>query len=89
MKITQVTIKQTLKPNTQTVWENVSSSAIVEISEETYDFLTSKDTRKFFRNMGGSESVSKSYTSVGYKIDQTTSTSPTKDARTIRIFEFS
>jgi N-acetyl-anhydromuramyl-L-alanine amidase AmpD len=42
----------------------------------------------FFRRLGGSESVQRAYTCYGYKVDKLTSTSPDKQTKVIREFNF-
>ena len=55
---------------------------------EKIDLLTNKETLKWFRNLGGSETATKEYTSRGYNITKLVSTSPNKQERTIRTFNF-
>ena len=59
------------------------------IDVKTFDLLTNKDTLKWFRNLGGSEKVTKTHTSQGYKITKLVSTSPNKKERVVRTFNFS
>ena len=55
------------------------------IDEEKYNNMTSKETIKFFRGLGGTEKV----TRKGGRVTRLVSTSPSGELRTIRTFEFS
>ena len=58
---------------------------IKTINEERYNNMTSKETIKYFRNLGGTEKA----TRKGGRVTRLVSTSPSGDLRTIRTFEFS
>ena len=58
---------------------------IKTINEERYNNMTSKETIKYFRNLGGTEKA----TRKGGRVTRLVSTSPTGELRTIRTFEFS
>ena len=55
------------------------------INEEKYNNMTSKETIKYFRNLGGTEKA----TRKGGRVTRLVSTSPSGDLRTIRTFTFS
>ena len=55
------------------------------ITEEIYNNMTSKETIKYFRNLGGTEKV----TRKGGRVTKLVSSSPSGNLRTIRTFEFS
>ena len=55
------------------------------ITEEKYNNMTSKETIKYFRNLGGTEKA----TRKGGRVTRLVSTSPSGELRTIRTFEFS
>ena len=55
------------------------------IDEEKYNNMTSKETIKFFRGLGGTEKA----TRKGGRVTRLVSTSPSGELRTIRTFEFS
>ena len=55
------------------------------ITEEIYNNMTSKETIKYFRNLGGTEKV----TRKGGRVTKLVSSSPSGELRTIRTFEFS
>ena len=55
------------------------------ITEEVYNNITSKETIKFFRGLGGTEKA----TRKGGRITKLVSTSPSGELRKIRTFIFS
>ena len=55
------------------------------IDEEKYNNITSKETLKYFRGLGGTEKA----TRKGGRVTKLVSTSPSGELRTIRTFEFS
>lgn len=55
------------------------------ITEEIYNNMTSKETIKFFRGLGGTEKV----TRKGGRVTRLVSTSPSGELRKIRTFAFS
>ena len=55
------------------------------INEEKYNNMTSKEAINFFRNLGGTEKV----TRKGGRVTKLVSSSPSGELRTIRTFEFS
>lgn len=59
-----------------------------KITREQYRNITDDDTIKWFRRLGGSETATRGYTCDGYKIVKLISTSPGRDLRTVREFEF-
>jgi len=59
-----------------------------EITKQEYRNITAAETIKFFKRLGGSESVIREYTCDGYLITQIKSTSPDREKRTVRIFKF-
>ena len=61
------------------------NKVIKTINEEVYNNMTSKETIKFFRGLGGTEKV----TRKGGRVTKLVSSSPSGDLRTIRTFEFS
>ena len=58
---------------------------IKTIDEERYNNMTSKETIKYFRNLGGTEKA----TRKGGRVTKLVSTSPSGELRTIRTFTFS
>lgn len=55
------------------------------ISEETYNNMTSEETIKYFRKLGGTEKVTRKYG----RVTRLVSTSPSGELRTTRAFTFS
>ena len=55
------------------------------ITEEVYNNITSKETIKFFKGLGGTEKV----TRKGGRVTKLVSTSPSGELRNIRTFVFS
>jgi len=72
-------------PNTKTTYliENVERE---NISKKEYNNITSKETQRFFRRLGGSETAQRTYTSKGYLITRLTSISP--DRKTKKVYQF-
>ena len=58
---------------------------IKTITEEIYNNITSEETIKYFRDLGGTEKV----TRKGGRVTGLVSTSPSGETRLIRTFEFS
>jgi hypothetical protein len=85
MKITMTKTQQQKKQGTKTVFETVEKET-KEISEQEYNNII--NSASFFRRLGGSCTQQKEYTCRGYKVYKDTLTSPDKETRTIREFEF-
>lgn len=83
---TLITTKYELKDGTKTVFiENTQSDE--EFNEESYNNIV--ESAPFFRRLGGSETLSRCYTSQGYKVYKIVSKSPCKTMKTIREFNWS
>lgn len=87
LQITMTTEKYVKNPNTKTTYI-LESNETSTIDERQYNNITSEDTIKFFRRLGGSETVERSYTCWGYKCTKLTSTSPNRQIKNIRKFKF-
>jgi hypothetical protein len=86
----QITLTETRyikNPDTKTTFKQVENKTN-EIFEKEYFLTTNDDTIKFFRRLGGKETITRSYTCAGYKIIKLTSTSPDKQTKIVREFEF-
>ena len=59
-----------------------------KIDKITYSRIVSADTLKWFRRIGSSQYVQRSYTCEGYVITYLSSTSPDKNEKSIREFKF-
>jgi len=87
MKIILNTVRTEKKQGYKTVYTETENETR-EITEQEYNNITSNDTVKFFRRLGGSETLVRSYTCAGYKVVKLTSTSPDKETKVIRTFKF-
>lgn len=57
------------------------------ISKSFYNNITDEKAIRFFRNLGGIETVQRNYTKMGYLPVRILSTSPNRETRIIRNFE--
>jgi hypothetical protein len=85
IQITLTETRLTKNPNTKTTYI-VESNKVEPITEKQH-FLYF-DSVKFFRRLGGSESITNSYTCSGYVGTKLVSTSPDKQTKVIREFKF-
>lgn len=58
------------------------------ISWEQYLDITSPDTCRFFRRLGGSEFIKRSYTAHGYIPVELISCDPLREIKIVRVFKF-
>ena len=66
-------------------WKNKPSQVkMTTIDQKTYNNIFSKETQRFFRNLGGYERATKSYTSAGYIITSLVSISPDRTTKIVR-----
>lgn len=79
------TLHEEKKKGTKTVWIEMEQTT-EEIDKAHYDNIVK--SAPFFRNLGGSETITKEYTCAGYIPTHIISTSPDKQTRTIRHFIF-
>ena len=75
------------KAGTKNAYKEVSKE-VKEVTERQYKLTTNDDTIKWFRRLGGSQSVTRSYTYAGYVVVKLISTSPDKQNKTIREYKF-
>jgi hypothetical protein len=73
-----------LKPNRKTAYQ-LTSEETKQIDELTYSRIV--DSAKFFNRIGSCRQT-KGYTCYGYKVIKDIATSPDKQYKTIRSFEF-
>lgn len=85
--ITLTETKLIKNPNTKTTYI-VESKEVKEVTEREHRLCTNSETVKWFRRLGGSETVERSYTSAGYLVTKLTSTSPDKQNKTVREYTF-
>ena len=87
---TIITLTQTeyiKNPNTKTTYTQVSKE-VKEIFEKEYFLTINEDTIKYFRRLGGKETITRGYTCAGYKVVKLISTSPDKETKIVREFNF-
>ena len=66
-------------------WKNNPTEIeITTIDQETYDNIFNKKTQAFFKEVGGYEKASKSYTNAGYIVAKSISISPEKTTKIVR-----
>jgi hypothetical protein len=87
IQITLTTTEQVKNPNTKTSYKTVSTET-KNIDSRQHHLITNDDTCKWFRRLGGSESKTMGYTCDGYKCVKLISTSPNKEIKKIREFDF-
>jgi len=85
LKITLKTQSFDKNPNTKTTYI-LRETETEEISEQQY--INIIDSASFFRRLGGSVSQQRAYTCYGYKVVKDTATSPDKQTKTVRTFNF-
>lgn len=86
--MTTITLTQTTyikDPNTKTTYVEVEKDT-KEIFENEYKLYF--DSVSFYRRLGGKETITKSYTCNGYKGTKLISTSPDRQTKIVREFEF-
>ena len=74
-------------PYTKTTY-TIEEEKTEAITRKQYNNICGKDTLKWFRRLGGSETAERGYTCAGYLIVKLTSTSPDRQNKTIRTFKF-
>jgi len=82
--LTETTL--TKNPNTKTTYI-VDTVEVVEVTEKQHELTTNEDTIKWFRGLGGSETVQRSYTFNGYVVTKLVSISPNKQTKVIRDYK--
>ena len=86
IQMTKTTLRK--NPNTKTTYI-VEGEKTETITKENYENITSKETQRWFRRLGGSETAQKSYTCRGYLITRLTSISPDRKIKSLYRFKFS
>lgn len=87
VKIALVTETWVKNPNTKTTYI-LESTETETISAKSVKNMTSPDTLKFFRRLGGTEKVMRTYTCMGYMPYQMTSISPDRQTKKVRKFSY-
>jgi len=86
-KIIETSTKYTKKAGTKNAWQQTEQT-VNEVTERQHELTTNNDTVKWFRRLGGSETVQRSYTCAGYKVTKLISTSPDRETKHVREYEF-
>ena len=82
MNITQTKTELKRNPNTKTTYK-VISKEVETITEWQHHLCTCNETLKWFRRLGGKETVQRNYTN---KVVKLISTSPDKQTKIVREF---
>ena len=85
--IIETKTKQVKNPLTKTTYITQSIEKSL-LTEREYNLTVNDDTLSWFRRLGGTETAQRSHTSYGYKCYKLTSTSPNRQDKTIREFQF-
>ena len=75
------------KAGTKNAYREVSKE-VKEVTKRQHELTTNNDTIKWFRRLGGSQSVTHGYTYAGYVVIKLVSTSPDKERKTVREYKF-
>jgi hypothetical protein len=85
LQITMTKDSQTKKRGTKTSFiTNETETKVIDAKQ----YKNIVDAKSFFKNLGGSETHTKSYTCNGYCVTKIISTSPDKQMRSIYNFDF-
>ena len=85
--ITMVENTYTKKQGFKNAYQLTESETKV-IDSKQHNLMTNEDTCKWFRRLGGTESITRSYTCAGYCVTKLISTSPGKQIKKVREFDF-
>lgn len=85
LTITMTKKNYVLKSGTKTVFVETKTETTT-ITEKEYNNIV--EAAPFFRRLGGSETLRKSYTCAGYLVTKVTSKNPNRDEMTTRDFDF-
>ena len=75
------------KAGTKNAYKEVSKE-VKEVTEQQHELTTNDETCKWFRRLGGSESLQRAYTCAGYVVVKLISTSPNRESKTVREYKF-
>ena len=85
LKITLTTQHYTKNPNTKKSYI-LEETYTNEITKEQYNNIVT--SASFFRRLGGTVTQQRAYTCNGYNVIKDTATSPDKQNKTVRSFQF-
>ncbi len=84
----KLTEKQYSRTESGKSWKAKPDAVKTEtITAAQHENFTSLETRRFFRGLGGSESVTRGYTSEGYIVVELISCDPARTIRKVRKFD--
>lgn len=86
--ITLTETRLSKNPNTKTTYI-VDSKETKKLTMEQHRLTTNNNTIKWFRGLGGTETVQRGYTCLGYLVTKLTSISPDKQTKVVREYKFS
>ena len=86
-KIIETSTKFTKKAGTKNAFQQTEQT-VREISDKQHQSTTCEETVKWFRRLGGSETVQRSYTCAGYLVTKLISTSPDREIKHVREYKF-
>lgn len=84
-KITMTTESYLKKPNRKTAYF-LNETERREISQQEFNNIS--NSAPFFRRLGGSVTQQRAYTCCGFNVIKDISTSPDKERKTVRKFQF-
>ena len=87
MKVTMKKERFEKKPNTKNSFSLVKTEE-KDIHIDLYKNIVNKDTLRWFRRLGGSETAQRSYTCRGYLVTRLISKNPDRSVKVIRTFTF-
>ena len=87
IQITETKTEYIKNPDTKTTYIQVESE-VSEVNEKQYFLTVNDNTIKYFRRLGGKETVQRGYTCAGYKVVKLVSTSPDKETKIVREYKF-
>ena len=85
--IIETKTKLAKKAGTKNAYKEVSKE-VTEVTERQHELSTNEDTIKWFRRLGGSDSVTRGYTYAGYVVVKLISTPPDRESKTVREYKF-
>lgn len=86
-KIIQTKTEYIKNPTTKTTYIQTSKE-VSEVFEKEYYLTVNDKTVKYFRRLGGFETLTRAYTFAGFKVVKHISTSPDKKYKVLREFKF-
>ena len=85
--ITETKTEYIKNPNTKTTYIEMNKE-VNEIFDKEHYLTTNDNTIKYFRRLGGKETVTRDYTCAGFKVVKLVSASPDKESKIVREYKF-